>query len=166
MKEQEANKALIRQFFEASTRGDIAAMVAGWSPDAINHGRLTENAPQHLKPPSGLDGLKRVFKSLHTAFPDRQWVIDHLLAVDDMVICRLTVSGTHQGVPDIPVEGGPVLQAIMPTGRHYAILHIHIFRVAEGKIVEHWAARDDLGLIEQIGGLPRPRFVAGEMHPL
>jgi predicted SnoaL-like aldol condensation-catalyzing enzyme len=27
---------------------------------------------------------------------------------------------------------------------------IHIWRVVDGKIVEHWACRDDLGVLEQL----------------
>jgi predicted ester cyclase len=75
------------------------------------------------------------------------------------VICRLTVKGTHQGVPVVPVEGGPLLKAIQPTGKSYTVQHIHIFRIADGKIAEHWAARDDLGLLEQLGGLPVPNHL-------
>jgi predicted ester cyclase len=157
--DQEANKTLVRQFFEASTAGDIFAMVDGWAFDAVNHGRFNENAPLQQRPPSGKDGLMRVFESLHNAFPDRQWQIDDLVAVDDLVICRLTVSGTHHGVPDIPVEGGIYLKAIVPTGKPYSVQHIHIFRIERGKIAEHWAARDDLGLLEQLGGLPQPQLI-------
>jgi len=154
----EGNKAIVRQFFEASSAGDIEAMLNSWSPNAINHGRFNSSAPvsPQQMPPSGIDGLRAVFTSLHDAFPDRQWQIDDLLAVDDRVICRLTISGTHQGVPTIPVEGGIFLKRTPPLGKSYSVLHIHIFRLTDGKIVEHWAARDDLGLLEQIGGLPLP----------
>ncbi len=164
--EQEANKAVVRQFFDASTRGDIAAMVSCWAADAINHGRFTEGDANPNRPPAGSEGLRRVFQSLHTAFPDRDWKIDHLLAADDFVVARLTVSGTHQGTPDIPVEGGPLLQQIIPVGESYTVLHIHIFRVADGKIVEHWAARDDLGLIEQLSRFADSRRAKSEVRPV
>ena len=156
--ESDLNKAVIQQFFEASSGGDIPQMVSLWAPNAVNHGRFTEGAPTQALPPSGLAGLDAVFGSLYAAFPDRQWHIDQLIAAGDLVIARLTVSGTHQGVPRIPVEGGPLLQAIQPIGKHYAVQHIHIFKLADGKITEHWAARDDLGLIEQLGGLPHPNY--------
>src|SRR3982751_6830055 len=96
--EQDTNKAVIQQFFEASSKGDVPQMVSLWAPDAINHGRFAEGAPAQVQPPSGLAGLTAVFGSLQTAFPDRQWQVDELVAVDDLVIARLTVSGTHQGV--------------------------------------------------------------------
>ena len=32
--------------------------------------------------------------------------------------------------------------------------HIHIFRIADGKLVEHWANRDDMGTMTQLGLTP------------
>ena len=149
----EANMDLIRRFWEASERGNSDEMAAFWAPDAINHGGQTTQA-QH-PPPAGPEGLKRVFISLLTAFPDRKYLIEDLIATGDKVVCRLTVSGTHQGVPEIPVEGG-MLMAVPPTGKAYTVQQIHIFRVENGKIAEHWAARDDLGMMQQLGVVPIP----------
>lgn len=97
--------------------------------------------------------MRAVFESLLTAFPDRKWEIVDLIAEGDRVVARLKVSGTHQGTPALPIEGGLRLQRIPPTGRAYSIQHIHIFHIVDGKIAEHWATRDDLGLLEQLGGL-------------
>ena len=33
---------------------------------------------------------------------------------------------------------------------------LHLFRVTNGKITEHWAYRDDVGLIRQVGARPPP----------
>jgi predicted SnoaL-like aldol condensation-catalyzing enzyme len=38
-----------------------------------------------------------------------------------------------------------------PTGREFAVRHVYIWRIAEGKIVEHWGIRDDLGHLHQLG---------------
>lgn len=64
-------------------------------------------------------------------------------ALDDAV-----AGGTHAG----PLEF--VNAPLAGTGRSFTTTHIHIFRVAGGKIVEHWAERDDLGLMKQLGVLP------------
>lgn len=149
----EANIHLIQNFWQASERGDIDEMAACWAPDAINHGGQTEQAQR--RPPAGAEGLKRVFKSLLTAFPDRKYAIEDIIATGDKVVCRLTVSGTHQGVPEVPVEGA-MLMTVPPTGKAYAVQHIHIFRIASDKIVEHWAVRDDLGMMQQLGLVPFP----------
>jgi predicted ester cyclase len=31
-----------------------------------------------------------------------------------------------------------------------------MFRFKDGKIAEHWAVRDDLGMMQQLGVLPQP----------
>lgn len=147
----EANTQLVRDFWQASERGNIDEMVSFWAPDAINHGGQTAQAQR--RPPTGPEGLKRVFKSLLTAFPDRKYIVEDILATGDKVVCRLTVSGTHQGVPEIPVEGG-MLMTVPPTGKAYTVQQIHICRVANGKIAEHWAVRDDLGMMRQLGVVP------------
>ena len=102
---------------------------------------------------------------LRTAFPDRRWQIDDLIAHGDQVICRLTVSG-HFGSPPERPEGplptgwvGVESTALIPpsaAGKPYSVKHIHIFRIAEGFIAEHWAARDDLGLLLQLGAITAP----------
>lgn len=38
-----------------------------------------------------------------------------------------------------------------PKGKPVAVELGHIFRVRGGKIVEHWAVRDDLALMKQLG---------------
>ncbi len=40
------------------------------------------------------------------------------------------------------------------TGRHVAWRFTHVFRIADGQLVEHWATRDDLGLLRQLGAWP------------
>jgi predicted ester cyclase len=51
------------------------------------------------------------------------------------------MSGRHTG----PLLGREV------TGREFAVRHIYIWRIADGKIVEHWGTRNDLGLLQQLG---------------
>jgi hypothetical protein len=64
---------------------------------------------------------------------------------------RLTMSGTHQG----PLMGMP------PTGRSVRTNHMHFVRFRDGKAVEHWGARDDLGMMRQLGlvVIPGPRLL-------
>lgn len=145
----EANKDLVRRFWKASEGNDLDAIVAFWAPTAVNHGGQTAQSAH--RPPAGLEGLKRVMASLQTAFPDRKYHVEDLIAEGDKVVCRLTVSGTHQGIPEIPVEGGMLLKTQPATGRTYTIQHLHMFRIEHDKLVEHWAARDDLGLMQQLG---------------
>ena len=153
--------APVYAFVEAYERGDLDAILELWTPDAINHAGLTPAAEREARAasrlPAGREGLRVVFTSLLTAFPDRKWHIEEILVDGDKVICRFTVSGTHTGRPQFPVEGGPLLQQIEPRSMAYSIAHIHIFRVEDGKLAEHWAVRDDLGLLRQLGAFPVDR---------
>jgi lactoylglutathione lyase len=68
----------------------------------------------------------------------------HLVADGDLVVQHLTVHGTHQG------STMPLLAGVPVSGRAAAWRFIHIWRVAGGMVVEHWACRDDMGLVEQL----------------
>jgi predicted ester cyclase len=59
----------------------------------------------------------------------------------------MTIHGTHR---DSVI---PLLAGIAPTGKRVRWEFIHLFRVADGQIVEHFAVRDDLGLLRQIKGV-------------
>jgi predicted ester cyclase len=79
-----------------------------------------------------------------TSLPDLRATI-HEQAVDgDMVWTRKLFQGTHLG----PLMGLP------PSGRPASFEAIEILRIADGKIVEHWAVSDMLSLLQQIGALP------------
>ena len=102
---------------------------------------------------------------LRTAFPDRRWQIDDLIAEGDQVVCRMTVSGTFGRTPERPsivvsptwvgVEG---TELVPPSaiGKPYSVKHVHVFRITNGHITEHSAARDDVGLLLQLGAITPP----------
>ena len=60
------------------------------------------------------------------------------------MVIRATMRGRHVGAAG-PLAGPPV------TNREFAVQHIHIFRVSDGRIAEHWACRDDLGQLGPAG---------------
>jgi predicted ester cyclase len=69
-----------------------------------------------------------------------------MVAEGDMVAGRLTMSGTHEG----SLMGAP------PTRRSVRQDHMHFVRFRDGKAVEHWGVRDDLGMMQQLGVIPEP----------
>ena len=83
---------------------------------------------------------------LRTAFPDLHFTIEELVAEGDIVAGRLTMSGTHRG----PLRGIP------PTGRSVQQDHMHFVRFREGKAIEHWGVRDEMGMMRQLGLIPYP----------
>lgn len=75
-----------------------------------------------------------------------------MLGDGDLVAARWTASGTHSGA----------WGDVAPTGRRATFYGVNIFRFGDdGKVVEIWNHRDDLGLTEQLGvavfaGAPSP----------
>ncbi len=67
--------------------------------------------------------------------------VDLILADGDLVAARWTTTGTHTG----PWGG------VEPTGTPVTFSGVNVFRFADGKVVELWNHRDDLGLMQQLG---------------
>ena len=131
----EANKALIRRHF-AEIWNQYQLHVA----DELVAPSYRSHFPLPGQPP-GIAGFKFAVQALRASFPDLIITIHDLIAEDDKVAARLTARGTHQGS----------FRGIAPTGRSVEWSGIRIFRIAGGKIVEHWANWDDLGLLQQLG---------------
>jgi predicted ester cyclase len=74
---------------------------------------------------------------LLSVFPDHRFDIEDAAAEGETVAVRGTCSGTHEG----EVLGIP------PTGKRFAAQQSHWLRVADGKVADHWAVRDDLGMM-------------------
>jgi steroid delta-isomerase-like uncharacterized protein len=93
-------------------------------------------------PGDAREGLKKVTGAMGAALSDIEFTVDDLIAEDDRVAARLTASATQTGE----------FQGLPPSGRRYTIGEIHIFRIAQGKIVEHWHQYDKSGLMSQLSG--------------
>jgi predicted ester cyclase len=121
---REANKALIRRLFdEVIPSGDAVRMRALFAEDWVDHDPLPGQPP-------GLDGAEYVIGAMHGAHPDVHFAIDDLLADGDCVTIRFTLLGTNTG----PFLGRA------PTGLPVEYKAIVIFRIADGRITERWAA--------------------------
>jgi len=136
----EENKALFRRTYEELlNQGDLSVADELVSLDFINH----EAPPEQVRGPESMRGLATM---LRTAFPDLRFTIEELVAEGEVVAGRLTMSGTHEG----PLMGMP------PAGRSVRQDHMHFVRFRDGKAVEHWGVRDDVGMMQQIGLMPEP----------
>ena len=65
-----------------------------------------------------------------------------------------TMSGRHVAQFVLYRDDGDVDNAFPPTGKRFAMAQTHWFRIQDGKVIEHWAVRDDLGQAKQLGWLP------------
>ena len=124
---------------EVFNQHDVTRAEAFIATDAIDHAALPAQAP-------GLEGWKRARAALFTAFPDLHIALEEQIADGEKLANRFTMQGTHHGeFMGMPATGKP----IMVTG-------IDVLRFAHGKIVEHWANADMLGMLQQLGVVPAP----------
>ena len=134
----EANAALVRRWAEEIlSKGDLNLIDELFAVDYIDH----TNPPDW---PPGREGHKQIVALYHTAFPDFHYTIEHKVAEGDLVVVRGTYHGTHRGA----------FFGIPPTGVSITTTGMHLFRVADGKIAEHWCNNDDLGVMRQLGVIP------------
>ena len=136
------NADTIRRHHAVLNTGDVKAAADFFAVDTRNHGV-----------PVGRAGVLRVLTDIFTTFPDWRMDIETLAALDDDVIVRMNVSGTHRGIGRIPVNGG-LLVGVAPTGRSFKVQHIHWYTLRDNLIVEHRANRDDVGMMQELGLLP------------
>ena len=140
----ETNRRIAERFRDAFNRGDLDSAASCFSEDCQNHGRQVGRA-----------GVRKVLREIKTNFPDARLTTLNSVAEGEWVVVRCTYSGTHRGTSHFPVDGG-MLVGVQPTGRAFEVQHIHMYRVREGKIAEHFANRDDVGMMRQLGLLPPP----------
>ena len=119
--------------------------------DDTAFGLVAEDLVQHAAGPQGRDGLRQTLATLDHDLGSPTATVHRVVAQDDLVVVQLTLHGRHVA------STMPLLAGLPPTGETVAWDFIHIWRVAGGSIVEHWACRDDLGLLAQVGGWPPPR---------
>ena len=135
----EANKAVVRRWFQAFNDRDLPAEEAARSADFAAH------VPGAPAPLDG-EGWKSFTAAFFAGFPDFRLVLEDMLAEGDRVAARWTFCGTHAGE----------FLGIAPTGKPVSMSAIEVNRVADGKVVEHWVALDQLGLLQQLGAIPAP----------
>ena len=82
---------------------------------------------------------------LRAAFPDLHFTVEDMIAEDDKVVTRHTMTGTHQGE----------FMGVAATGKPVRVTGIWIHRLADGRIVEgrEWGEWDALGMMKQLGAI-------------
>lgn len=129
----EDNKRVVRRFIEeVFVRRDERAV------DELTHPEFTPHSWPGVK--RGLDSLKQAVQRVSAGLDDVSMKIEDMIAEEDRVAVRLTAHATHRG----DFMGMPA------TGRSYTISETHIFRVRDGKVVEHWRDADMLSLMQQL----------------
>jgi steroid delta-isomerase-like uncharacterized protein len=136
----EGNKAVIRRLIEeVYNEGNLDVVDELMAPDIFDHAAVPEH--QH-----GIDGFKHVMEWVRQFSFDVHYDIDDIIAEGEKVAVRMTQSGTHTGA----------VRGISPTGKSFSVDYVHWFRLANGKVAEMWAVRDDLTRLQQLGLIPAP----------
>lgn len=143
----EANKALARRYFEDMiNRRDFRLCSEIIAQEYTEHAM----APFGRSEPGRVIGPSATQESLEwliAQFPDIQMTIEALVGEGDLVAVRTLSEGTNLGK----------LNGILPpTGKRFVARQSHWFRVENGKLAEHWATREDLPAMLQLGVIEPP----------
>jgi predicted ester cyclase len=128
---REVAQAVLEELFE---KGNLGAADELIHPDFVNHEAPPDN-------PQGPEGLKETVSWLRGLWGPMRADIDDVICEDDKVVARVTMHGKHLGE----------FLGQEPTGKEFAAEQIHIYRIDDGKVIEHWSVRDDLGQALQLG---------------
>jgi predicted ester cyclase len=131
----EDNKQLARDYFKAFLAKDVAWFRAHIEPGFRRH---DPGLPFEVVGPQGVEQLA---DALLPAIPDMRLDIEDVVAEGEKVLVRLTIHGTH---------GGELL-GIPPTGRTLQVAVLDLFHIRDGRLAEHWALLDNLGMLKQLG---------------
>lgn len=135
----EHNKAVVRRFLdEVVGQGQMAVLDELCATDVLNHAAAP--ARQH-----GIENLKEIVTFTRRAQPDQRWVEQHMVAEGDLVVAYGCRDGTWQASSFRGFD--------TPQNVPISVELAHMWRLDGGKIVEHWAVRDDLGMMQQLGAI-------------
>ena len=127
-----------RHVVEELFRGQRAA------DDTVLDDLVATDMVNHAAGPQGREGLKTILRTIEVDLGPTELEQHHLICEGDFVVQHVTLRGKHRASTMPLLAGAPV------TGRPAEWTFLHIWRVVDGMLVEHWACRDDLGLLEQL----------------
>jgi predicted ester cyclase len=135
----ERTKEIVRRYRAAHIANRLDLLDEIVAADLIGHNLLPGLPP-------GLEGGKMAHTLTLASFPDYSVITEgDLIAEGDKVVERWTCGGTFTGAAYF---GTPA------NGKRFCVMGISIYRIAQGKIVEHWGEADFLGAAHQLGTFP------------
>jgi len=131
----DTNKALVRQFIrQVFEEGRPEAVDALTTPNFVSHGL----------PGSGPDVMKQAIERVGKGLSNAKFDIHEVVVDGDLVAVRLMSTATQSG----EFMGMPA------SGKTYTIEEMHLFRIADGRVAEHWHQMDAMGMMKQLGAMP------------
>ena len=132
----EDNKAVVRRF--------IGQIFVEGRRDAVDDLVADDFTAHTWGNAAGRDGLKAAMERVSKGLANARFTIDDMIGEVDRVAVRLTATATQVGE----------FMGLPPSGKSYTIGEIHIFRIRDGKVVEHWHQFDQMSLMQQLGAMP------------
>lgn len=130
---------LLDRYVAAFNRHDPDAFAEAIAPNYVQRNR--RSGP-------GIAALQGLMRGYFATFPDFHMEIEDRICAADKIVARSLLTATHSN----PVQLGPGAPIFPPTGKKLAWGAIDIWRVADGKFVEHWDENDFAGLARQMQG--------------
>ena len=128
-----------RLFAEIVSSHDVSRFAEIVAPGYVNHNPFAE---------PGLEGVKKAFGAIIAGVPDLKVFAEDVFVSADgtRVVGRYRYEGTHAG----NFLGYPA------TGNAFSMRSIDIWRVEEGRFIEHWDELNTLDIFVQVGAVPPP----------
>ena len=135
----EENKKAIRRIYDELWNGRKLEV----AEELIARGAVNYDTG-FVAQPFGPEEMKGTVRMVTAGFPDNRHEVEEVIAEGDTVVLRCTLTGTHEGE----------FMGMPPTGRRIEVGEIHVYRLRDGKAVEHRVGRDDMGAMRRLGAIP------------
>jgi predicted ester cyclase len=146
----ERHKSLVRDWFRMFTVRDPVEVTRLASEIAAEAYIEHAIAPFGQAAPGLVHGPSHLVEAstwLLAQFPDIEMSVEAMVMEGGLGAALVRSTGTNLG----PLNG-----VIPPTGRPFDAHQSHWFRIRDGQIAEHWATRDDLRAMIDLGVIPKP----------
>jgi predicted ester cyclase len=137
-----SNEALVRRLYDAVWSNDdfdVADELVAETEIHHEHGGSALGGPE---------AQKQAARAFRAAFPDAQFTLEVVVSAGDLVAARWRCSASHAETETSVAD----------------YVGANFFRITDGKIVEIWDTRDDLGLFAQLGLVPPPTELLSRVY--
>ena len=141
-------KAVCARSIHIMADGELGEFEALVHPEATNREAVREPMASRGRGPAAYYATALWLRG---AYSDLRFDIHEIAADGDLVAVHNTMSGRHTGLFVRYDGAGAVSQVMPPTGRTFSSTQTRWFLLAGGKVIEHWANRDDLATAQQAG---------------
>ena len=130
----ESNREIVLQFYRAFNERNIDRAFSLLADDFVAH-------MAGIAEPLDKKGFQQFGGEFYRAFADGKHTFDEIVVENNRIVTCGKFTATHLGT----------FQGLPRTNKHIKISVMHIDRVENNKIIEHWGQGDAQGLMKQLG---------------